>query len=94
MDTGHYGTATGSEGSRRAGAQCALLASASSQSLLMSSALRATRPGWHDVTLVKDAIGRRSWDEMKATLEVNAPNYARAMLSTDDLLTAFQNINA
>jgi nicotinamidase-related amidase len=48
----------------------------------------------YDVTLVKDAIGSRSWDEMKATLEVNAPNYARAMLSTDELLAAFQNINA
>jgi ureidoacrylate peracid hydrolase len=48
----------------------------------------------YDVTLVKDAVGSRSWDEMKATLEVNAPNYARAMLSMDELLAAFQNINA
>ena len=48
----------------------------------------------YDVTLVKDAIGSRSWDEMQATLEVNAPHYARAILSTDELLAAFQNINA
>jgi nicotinamidase-related amidase len=46
----------------------------------------------YDVTLVNDAIGSRSWDEMKATLEVNAPNYARAVLSTADLLAAFQAI--
>ena len=46
----------------------------------------------YDVTLVKDAIGSRSWDEMKATLEVNAPNYARAILSTDELIAALQNI--
>jgi nicotinamidase-related amidase len=41
------------------------------------------------VTLVKDAIGSRSWDEMKATLEVNAPNYARAIVSTQELIATF-----
>jgi nicotinamidase-related amidase len=46
----------------------------------------------YDVTLVLDAIGSRSWDEMKATLEVSAPNYARAILSTDELLASFQAI--
>jgi nicotinamidase-related amidase len=44
------------------------------------------------VTLVKDAIGSRSWDEMNATLEVNAPNYAQAILSTAELLAAFQHM--
>jgi nicotinamidase-related amidase len=48
----------------------------------------------YEVTLVGDAIGSRSWDEMKATLEVNAPNYAQAILSTDELLAAFQNMTA
>ena len=33
----------------------------------------------YEVTLVKDAIGSYSSDEMKATLELNAPNYARAI---------------
>ena len=47
----------------------------------------------YDVTLVKDAIGSRSWDEMKATLEVSAPNYARAILATEDLIAALQKIN-
>jgi ureidoacrylate peracid hydrolase len=46
----------------------------------------------YDVSLVKDAIGSYSWDEMKATLELNAPNYARAILSTDDLIAALQTI--
>jgi nicotinamidase-related amidase len=46
----------------------------------------------YDVTVVRDAIGSRSWDEMKATLEVSAPNYARAILSTDELLASFQAI--
>jgi ureidoacrylate peracid hydrolase len=46
----------------------------------------------YDVTLVNDAIGSFSWDEMKATLELNAPNYARAILSTDELLASIQKI--
>jgi ureidoacrylate peracid hydrolase len=40
----------------------------------------------YEVTLVKDAIASYSWDEMKATLELNAPNYARTILSTKELL--------
>jgi nicotinamidase-related amidase len=47
----------------------------------------------YEPTLVKDAIGSPSWDEMKATLEVSAPNYARAILSTEEVLASFQNIN-
>jgi nicotinamidase-related amidase len=46
----------------------------------------------YEVTLVKDAIGSRSWEEMKATLELNAPNYARTILSTEDLLAVLQTI--
>jgi ureidoacrylate peracid hydrolase len=42
----------------------------------------------YEVTLVKDAIGSYSWDEMKATLELNAPNYARAILSTKELIVS------
>ena len=47
----------------------------------------------YEVTLVKDAIGSYSWDEMKATLEVNAPNYARAILSTEEVIASIQKIN-
>ena len=47
----------------------------------------------YEVTLVKDAIGSYNWDEMKATLEVNAPNYARAILSTKDLIASIQKLN-
>jgi nicotinamidase-related amidase len=47
----------------------------------------------YDVTLVKDAIGSFSWDEMKATLELNAPHYARAIVSTEELIAAFQKNN-
>jgi hypothetical protein len=39
-----------------------------------------------------DASSWARWDEMKATLELNAPNYARAMLSTEELIAAIQKI--
>ncbi len=44
----------------------------------------------YEVTLVSDAIGSYSWDEMKATLELNAPNYARAIVSTKELVSLIQ----
>jgi hypothetical protein len=31
---------------------------------------------------------------LKATLELNAPNYARAILSTKQLLRSIENVNA
>lgn len=46
------------------------------------------------VTLVKDAIASLSWDEMKATLEVNAPLYANAIVSTEELISQLATISA
>jgi ureidoacrylate peracid hydrolase len=46
----------------------------------------------YEVTLVNDAIGSFSWDEMKATLEINAPHYARAILSTKDLIASLEKL--
>lgn len=40
----------------------------------------------YEATLIKDAIAAFSWQEMSATLEVNLPNYAKAIISTDQLL--------
>jgi ureidoacrylate peracid hydrolase len=42
----------------------------------------------YDVTLVKDAIASYKWEEMRATLEVNLPNYASAIISTSDTIAA------
>src|ERR1700719_2195499 len=42
----------------------------------------------YDVTLVKDAIASYKWEEMQATLEVNLPNYASAIISTSDTIAA------
>ena len=48
----------------------------------------------YEVTLVRDAIGSYSWDEMKATLELNAPNYARALPTTQELIAWLTSITA
>jgi len=42
----------------------------------------------YDVTLVKDAIASYKWEEMRATLEVNLPNYASAIISASDTIAA------
>jgi len=46
--------------------------------------------GYH-VTLIRDAIGAFSWDEMTATFDINAPQYAHAILTTDEFLTILGN---
>ncbi|MEM6110041.1 isochorismatase family cysteine hydrolase [Mycobacterium sp. 050272] len=40
----------------------------------------------YDVTMVKDATASYSDVEMRAALEVNIPNYASAILTTDEVL--------
>lgn len=39
--------------------------------------------GYH-VTLIKDAIGAFNWEEIKATTEINFPNYGHQILSTEE----------
>jgi nicotinamidase-related amidase len=43
--------------------------------------------GYH-VTLLRDAIGAFAWDEMTATFEINAPQYAHAIPTTEEFLAA------
>jgi nicotinamidase-related amidase len=42
----------------------------------------------YEVTVVKDATASYSDVEMRAALEVNIPNYANAIVSTDEILNA------
>ena len=42
----------------------------------------------YDVTLVKDAIASYQWEEIRATLEINLPNYAASILSVADRVAA------
>ena len=46
-----------------------------------TTARYAQELGYH-VTLIRDAIGAFSWDEIKITFDINAPTYAHAILTT------------
>ena len=43
--------------------------------------------GYH-TTLIKDAIAAFSWEEIKATVQVNFPNYGHTLLSTEEFIDA------
>jgi nicotinamidase-related amidase len=40
----------------------------------------------YEVTMVKDATASFSWDEMKASLEINLPSYASAILTAQEIV--------
>jgi ureidoacrylate peracid hydrolase len=48
----------------------------------------------YEVTLVKDAIGSFTVDEMEASLRFNMPAYANAIVSTADILTKLSGGNS
>src|SRR5215813_14547550 len=47
----------------------------------------------YDVTLVKDATADYSDREMEAALEVNIPNYASAIVTTDEIVDAISALS-
>lgn len=46
----------------------------------------------YDVTVIKDAIADYSNVEMRAALEVNLPNYASAIVTTDEIVNAISSL--
>ena len=46
----------------------------------------------YDVTVVKDATAASSEEEMHAALEVNLPNYASAIVSTNELVESLSSL--
>ncbi len=46
----------------------------------------------YDVTVVKDATASYSADHMHAALEINIPNYASAIVTTDEILGAIAKV--
>lgn len=40
----------------------------------------------YEVTMIKDATASFSWDEMKASLEINLPSYASAILTAQEII--------
>src|SRR3982074_3369244 len=66
------------------------ISGASSNTCIDSTVRYAAELGY-DVTLVKDAIASYQWEEMRATLEINLPNYATAILSAADTIAALEH---
>jgi nicotinamidase-related amidase len=48
----------------------------------------------YDVTMVKDATADYSDDEMHAALDVNIPNYASAVVTTQEVVGAIAALSA
>ena len=48
----------------------------------------------YEVTVVKDATASYSDKEMRAALEVNIPNYATAIVTTDEIVDAISSLTA
>jgi ureidoacrylate peracid hydrolase len=45
----------------------------------------------YEIILIKDAIAAMKWEAMTATLELNMPNYAEAIISTEELVQTLSN---
>jgi ureidoacrylate peracid hydrolase len=47
----------------------------------------------YEVTVVKDAIADLSDEKMHAALEINLPNYATAIVTTNEVLDAISSLS-
>lgn len=63
-----------------------VLAGMRANTCIDSTARYGVELGYH-VTLIKDGIGAFNWDEIKATVETNFPNYGHSLLTTDDFIS-------
>lgn len=55
-----------------------------------SSARYAVELGYH-VTLIKDGIGAFNWEEVRATVETNFPNYGHSLLTTNEFVKILES---
>ncbi len=62
-----------------------VLAGMRANTCIDSTARYGVELGYH-VTLIKDGIGSFTWEEIKATVETNFPNYGHCLLSTADFI--------
>ena len=60
----------------------------------VESTVRFTAELGYDATVVKDAVADYSDVEMRATFEVNLPNYATATVTTNEIVEALRSLNA
>ena len=59
----------------------------------IESTIRFAAELGYEVTLVKDAIGSFSEDEMNAALQLNLPSYANAIISTAEMIANLHSEN-
>jgi nicotinamidase-related amidase len=62
-----------------------VLAGMKANTCIDSTARFGVELGYH-VTLIKDGIGAFNWEEIKATVETNFPNYGHVLLSTEEFI--------
>lgn len=62
-----------------------VLAGMRANTCIDSTARYGVELGYH-VTLIKDGIGAFNWDEIKATVDTNFPNYGHSLLATDEFI--------
>lgn len=69
------------------GVEYVVIAGMRANTCIDSTARYAVELGYH-VTLIKDGIAAFNWEEIKATVETNFPNYGHNLLSTADFINA------
>ncbi|MCD9015761.1 cysteine hydrolase family protein [Parachryseolinea silvisoli] len=68
-----------------------VLAGMRANTCIDSTARYGVELGYH-VTLIKDGIAAFTWDEIKATTEINFPNYGHALLTTEEFVATLQQV--
>jgi len=67
-----------------------VLAGMRANTCIDSTARFGVELGYH-VTLIKDGIGAFNWDEIKATVEINFPNYGHVLSTTEEFITSINS---
>jgi len=67
------------------GIEYIVLAGMRANTCIDSTARYGVELGYH-VTLIKDGIAAFNWEEIKATVETNFPNYGHSLLSTEEFI--------
>lgn len=70
---------------RQHGIEYIVLTGMRANTCIDSTARFGVELGYH-VTLIKDGIAAFNWEEIKATVETNFPNYGHVLLSTEEFL--------
>jgi nicotinamidase-related amidase len=75
------------------GIERVILAGMRANTCVEATARHAVELGYH-VTLAKDATAAFRWEEWVATVEINAPAFVHAILSTDEIIESLRRSKA